>query len=48
LGRRSLLKIFFFLVVVAGFTGNDHQKRMILGWLAALQTSRAADRVSST
>ena len=28
-----------FLVVVAGFAGNHHQKRMILGGLAALQTS---------
>jgi len=25
-----------FLVVVAGFAGNDHQKRMFLGGLAAL------------
>ena len=28
-----------FLVLVAGFAGHEHQKRMILGGLAALQTS---------
>jgi hypothetical protein len=28
-----------FLVVVSGFAGNHHQKEMILGGLAALQTS---------
>jgi len=31
-----------FLVVVAGFAGNHHQKDMVLGGLAALQTSRLA------
>ena len=36
-----------FLVVVAGFAGNNHQKAMILGGLAALQTShQSADCVS--
>jgi hypothetical protein len=29
-----------FLVLVAGKAGNQYQKRMILGGLAALQTSR--------
>jgi hypothetical protein len=32
----------YFLVVVAGFAGNHHQKEMILGGPAALQTSRLA------
>ena len=35
----GLPKITMFLVVVAGFAGNHHQKRMILGRLAALPTS---------
>ena len=35
----GLPKIFFFLLVVAGFAGNHQQKRMFLGGLAALQTS---------
>jgi hypothetical protein len=30
------------VVVVAGLAPNNHQKRMILGGLAALQTSRLA------
>jgi len=42
LGRRSLPKISIVLVVVVGFAGNDHQKRVILGGLAALQTSLRA------
>jgi hypothetical protein len=36
----GLPKISIFLVVVAGKAGNYHQKRMILGGLAALQSSR--------
>ena len=39
MGRLSLPKISIFLVVVAGTAGNDHEKAMILGGLAALQTS---------
>jgi hypothetical protein len=39
LGRRSLPKVFFFLVVFAGFAGKHHQKKGFLGGLAALQTS---------
>jgi hypothetical protein len=31
-----------FLVVVVGSAGNNHQKGMILGGLAALQTARLA------
>jgi len=34
-GTRRLREISIFLVVVAGFAGNHHQKRMILGGLAA-------------
>jgi hypothetical protein len=42
LGRLRLPKISIFLVVVAGFAGNHHQKGTILGGLAALQISRLA------
>jgi hypothetical protein len=38
-GEARLPKISIFLVLVAGFSGNEHQKGMILGGLAALQTS---------
>jgi hypothetical protein len=38
-GTRRLPKISIFLVLVAGPAGNKHQKRIILGGLAALQTS---------
>jgi hypothetical protein len=41
-GRRSLPKISIFLVVLAGKAGKYHQKRRILGGLAALQTARLA------
>jgi hypothetical protein len=41
-GTRRLPEIFFYLVIVVGKAGNNHQIRMILGGLAALQTSRLA------
>jgi hypothetical protein len=38
---------FLFLVLFADFAGKEHEKRMILGGPAALQTSRlAGDRVT--
>jgi len=39
LERLRLPTIPIFLVLVAGFAGNQHQKRSILGGLAALQSS---------
>ena len=46
-GEASPPRDLYFLVVVAGFAGNHHQKGMILGGPAALQTSRlAGNRVS--
>jgi hypothetical protein len=36
--------MFNFQVLVAGFASNQHLKRMILGGLVALQTSRLAGR----
>ena len=39
-GRQGIPEIFIILVVWAGFAGPYHQKRMILGGLAALQTSQ--------
>ena len=42
MGKHNRPKISMFLVVVAGFAGNHHQEDMVLGGLAALQTSRLA------
>jgi hypothetical protein len=43
----GLPKISIFLVMVSSFAGNHHQKWVILGGLAALQTSpQSADCVS--
>jgi len=39
LGRLRLSTIPIFLVLVAGFAGNQHQERIILGGLTALQSS---------
>ena len=40
LGEAKLPKYLHFLVVIAGKAGNDHQKRMLLGWPLAFQPSQ--------